>query len=152
MSKSKLMNKSNQPINLFQRGFPCNFWLVFKFFRRLILNKIFSWLFEISNFPTFTFQSNFVSCKNFAMYCWCWWYFVIMWIIPFQSLIYIAHCVERVRIRSFSGSYFPTFWLDAERYRAEYISIFSQNAKCGKILTRKNPNTDTYQAVTFLCL
>ena len=27
-----------------------------------------------------------------------------------------THCVKNVRIWSFSGSYFPTFWLDTERY------------------------------------
>ena len=43
------------------------------------------------------------------------------------------HCVKSVRIRSFSGPDFPTFGL---------VSLRIQS-KCGKIRTRKAPNTDT---------
>ena len=45
------------------------------------------------------------------------------------------HCLKGVRIRSFSGPYFPAFGLNTERYRV------------WKIQTRKTPNTDTSQAV-----
>ena len=45
------------------------------------------------------------------------------------------HCMEIVRIRSFSGPYFPAF--GSVRY-----GVFSPNV--GKIRTRKTPNTDTF--------
>ena len=52
------------------------------------------------------------------------------------TLLYaIIHCVKRVRIRSFSGPYFPAF---------EYLSILSPNE------TRKTPNTDTFYAVILM--
>ena len=44
-----------------------------------------------------------------------------------------THCVKRVHIRSFSGPYFT-----------EYGEIQSE---CGKIQTRKTPNTGTFHAV-----
>ena len=47
--------------------------------------------------------------------------------------------VKSVRIRSFSGSYFPVFGLSMERYG---VSLRIQS-KYGKIRTRKTPNTDT---------
>ena len=53
------------------------------------------------------------------------------------------HCVKTVHIRSYSGSYFPTFGLNTERYEA---SLRIQ-PECGKIRTRITPNTDTFQAV-----
>ena len=53
------------------------------------------------------------------------------------------HYVERVRICSFSGPYFPAFGLHTERFGV-YLSIQSE---CGKIRTRKTPITDTFQAV-----
>ena len=37
------------------------------------------------------------------------------------------YCVKRVRIRSFSGPYFPAFGLNKERY-TPYLSVFSPNA------------------------
>ena len=46
------------------------------------------------------------------------------------------HCVKSVRIRSFSGPYFPAFGLHS-RIQSE----------CGKIRTRKTTNTDTFHAV-----
>ena len=53
------------------------------------------------------------------------------------------HHVKSVRIRSFSGSYFPAFGLNTGRYRVS-LRIPSE---CGKIRTRKSPNTDTFHAV-----
>ena len=47
------------------------------------------------------------------------------------------HYVKIVRIRSFSGPYFPAFGLNIQ---SEY----------GKIRTRKTPNMDTFQEVTEL--
>ena len=49
---------------------------------------------------------------------------------------------EKVRVRSFSSFYFPTFGLNTERYRV-YLRIQSE---CGKIQTRKTPNTDPLHA------
>ena len=57
----------------------------------------------------------------------------------------VSHCVKSVRIRSFSGPYFPTFGLNTERY-SESLRFQSE---CGKIRTRKTPNTATFYAVTF---
>ena len=45
---------------------------------------------------------------------------------------------ESVRIRSFSGPYFP-------HIRTEYS--VSYRSECGKIRTRKTPNTDNFHAV-----
>ena len=60
--------------------------------------------------------------------------------------------VESVRIRSFSGPYFPAFGLNTKRYfwpvysriRSEYREVRS---KYGKIRTRITPNTDTFSAI-----
>ena len=61
------------------------------------------------------------------------------------------HCVKHVHIRSFSGPYFPAFGLNKERYSVS-LRIHS---KCGKILTKKTPNADTFYAMwlslTFSC-
>ena len=46
----------------------------------------------------------------------------------------------KVRIRNYSGSYFPAFGLNMERYS---ISLYIQY-KCGKARTRKFPNTNTF--------
>ena len=50
------------------------------------------------------------------------------------------HCVKSVGIRSYSGSYFPAFGLNMERYR---VSLCIQS-ECGKMRTRITPNTDTF--------
>ena len=42
-----------------------------------------------------------------------------------------VHCVKSVRIRSYSGSYFPALGLNVERY---------------SVRTRITPNTDTFHA------
>ena len=57
--------------------------------------------------------------------------------------LYLLHCVKSVRIRSFSGPYFPAFGLNTERYG---VSLHIQS-ECGKIRTRKTPITDTFHAV-----
>ena len=44
-------------------------------------------------------------------------------------------CVKSVRIRSYSGRYFPAFGLNTDQ------------SECGKIRTRITPNTDTFYAV-----
>ena len=53
------------------------------------------------------------------------------------------HCVKSVHIRSFSGPSFRAFGLNTETYKA---SLRIQS-KCGKIRTRKTPNTDTFNSV-----
>ena len=50
---------------------------------------------------------------------------------------------ENVRIRSFSGPYFPAFGLNTEIYR---VNLYIQS-ECGKIRTRKTPNIDTFYEV-----
>ena len=47
---------------------------------------------------------------------------------------------KRVRIRSYSGPYFPAFGLSTERYG---VSLRIQS-ECGKIQTRITPDTDTF--------
>ena len=63
--------------------------------------------------------------------------------VVYNFIIANHHCVKSVRIRSFSGPHFLAFGLNTERY-FETLSIQS---KCGKIWTRKTPNTDNFQAV-----
>ena len=53
------------------------------------------------------------------------------------------HCVKSVCNRSFSGSLFPALGLNTERYS---VSLRIQS-ECGKIRTRKTPNTDTLYVV-----
>ena len=53
------------------------------------------------------------------------------------------HCVKSVRVRSFSGPYFPTFELNTERYSVP-LRIQSE---FGKMRNRKIPNTETFHAV-----
>ena len=57
--------------------------------------------------------------------------------------ISLHECVKSVRIRSFSGPYFPPFGLNTERYSVS----FCIQSECGKIQIRKTPNTDTFRAV-----
>ena len=49
-----------------------------------------------------------------------------------------SYCVKSVRIQSFPGQYFPAFELNTEKFG---VSLYNQS-KCGKIRTRKTPNTD----------
>ena len=53
--------------------------------------------------------------------------------------------MKGVRIQSFFGPFFLAFGLNAERYG---VSLRNQS-ECGKIRTRKTPNTDTFHAVFF---
>ena len=56
--------------------------------------------------------------------------------------------MKSVRIRSYSGPYFPAFGLDMKRHS---VSLRIQS-ECGKIRTRITPNTNTFYAVLhFLC-
>ena len=55
----------------------------------------------------------------------------------------LKHCLKSVRYRSFCGSYFPAVRLNTQRYG---VPLRAQS-ECGKIRTRKTPNTDTFHAV-----
>ena len=55
------------------------------------------------------------------------------------SLLLCYHCMKSVRIRNFSGPYFPAF-----------SASLRIQSKYGKIWTRKTPNTDTFHAVCVL--
>ena len=61
-----------------------------------------------------------------------------------ETYVVAPHCVKSVRIRSFSGPYFPAFELNTERY---FVSLSIQS-ECGKIRTRKiRNNSDTFDAL-----
>ena len=53
---------------------------------------------------------------------------------------WMTYCVKKVRIRSYSGPYFPVFWLNIERYS---LSLRIQS-ECEKIRTRITRNMDTF--------
>ena len=57
--------------------------------------------------------------------------------------IFSKHCVKSVRIRSYSGPYFPAFGLITERY---FVSLRIQS-ECGKMRTSITSNTDIFYAV-----
>ena len=54
-----------------------------------------------------------------------------------------THCVKIVRIRSYSGPYFPAFGLNMERYSAHHHI----QSECGKIRTRITLYTITFYAL-----
>ena len=59
------------------------------------------------------------------------------------------HCVKSVRIWSFSGPYLPAFGLNTEfGLSLDKVSHRIQS-ECGKIRTKKTPNTDTFHAVLY---
>ena len=49
----------------------------------------------------------------------------------------VAHRMKSVRIRSFSGRYFPAFGLNTKKYS---VPLRFQS-ECGKVRTRKTPYT-----------
>ena len=61
-----------------------------------------------------------------------------------MTFILDSHCGKSVRIRSYSGLYFPAFRLNMEKYG---VSLHIQS-ECGKIWNRITPNTDTFHAVS----
>ena len=68
-----------------------------------------------------------------------------------QNMIYRStqpHCVKSVRIRSYSGLYFPAFGLNTKRHS---VSLRIQS-ECGKTRTRITPNTYTVYAVSSILL
>ena len=63
-----------------------------------------------------------------------------------STLLRSSHCIKSVRIRSFSGSYFPVFGLNAEKYGIS----FRVQSESGNMQTRKALNTDTFYSMTFM--
>ena len=93
---------------------------------------------SILNAPKATGLSSYI---NFIMGI-----MIIMEKVRFRVKKYVRshkHCVKRVRIRIFSGPYFPACGLNTKRYK---VSLRNQS-KCGKIWTKKTPNTDTFHEV-----
>ena len=69
---------------------------------------------------------------------------VFMKALHFPCLHFWAlHCVKSVRIRSYSGPYFPTFGVNTERYE---VSVRIQSER-EKMWIRITPNTDTFHTV-----
>ena len=62
----------------------------------------------------------------------------------FDSNLTVSHCVKSVRVRSYSGPYFPAFGMNTDRHS---VSLRIQS-KCGNIWTIITPNTDTFYAVS----
>ena len=60
-----------------------------------------------------------------------------------RSAFLSKHFLKSVRIRSFSSPYFSAFGLNTQRYSVSLCFQF----ECGKIQTRKSPNTGTFQEV-----
>ena len=77
-------------------------------------------------------------CEEFSVTCY----------VEFEKkdmyLTKYSHCVKIIRIRSFSGLYFPAFELNTERYSVSVRIKY----EWGKIRARKTPNTDTFHAVS----
>ena len=59
------------------------------------------------------------------------------------NIRYDSHCVQGVRIWSYSGQFFPAFELNTKRHG---VSLRIQS-ECGKMWTRVTPNTDAFHAV-----
>ena len=60
------------------------------------------------------------------------------------KFVNVSHSVKSVRIRSYSGPYFPAFGLNTEGYS---VSLRIQS-KCVKIRTWIIPNMDAFRAVS----
>ena len=87
--------------------------------------------FKELKFQYFNFQrSNYDSFKTSEFCC-------------KEGFHHCMYCVKSVRIRSYSGPYFPAFRLNMERCG---ISLRIQS-KCGRIRTIITPNTDIFHAV-----
>ena len=67
--------------------------------------------------------------------------FIVVW------FLFSKHCVKKVSICSFSGLYFPAFWLYMGRYMGRNFASLRIHSECEKIRNRKTPNTDNFRAV-----
>ena len=56
-----------------------------------------------------------------------------------------VHCVKSVRIRSYSGMYFPAFETEYGEIRVSLRIQF----ECGETRSRITPNTDTFYVLIF---
>ena len=69
----------------------------------------------------------------------------------FLSVECFINCVKSVRIRSFSGPFFPVFALNTEiRIRTEYGDLLCKSPysiRMRENTDQKTPNTDTFYAV-----
>ena len=94
-------------------------------------------------------QSTYYCQTELSGKSWCWLTnYVNKLKVRTNANFHSSHCLKSVRFRSFSGQYFPAFGLNTERY---FISLCIQSG-CGKIQTRKIPNTDTFYAVSMVKL
>ena len=57
-------------------------------------------------------------------------------IFPDVSIFISVHCVKSVRIRSYSGPYFPAFGLSTERYFCRVYLRFFQKMKETTTITK----------------
>ena len=65
-----------------------------------------------------------------------------------RETFYLIYNNKSSSIRIYSGPYFPSFGLNMARY---FVS-FRIPSECGKIRTRRSPNTDTFYAVLHFLL
>ena len=70
-------------------------------------------------------------------------YVSVKYLLWLQLLLLQCDGLKSFFVRSFSGPYFSAFGLNTEIYSA-YFRIQSE---CGKMQTRKPPNTNTFHAV-----
>ena len=85
--------------------------------------------------------------------------FIPSWLLPDwkvtdaedSPILINSRCIKTVRIRSYTGPYFPTFRLHTERYSVS-VRIYTVSHRiqfeCWKIHTRITPNTVTFNAVS----
>ena len=63
-----------------------------------------------------------------------------------KDFLQTENCVKSIHIPSFSGPHFPAFGLNTEIYSVN----FRIHSQCGKMRTRKTPNTDTFYETKLL--
>ena len=68
--------------------------------------------------------------------------FYAVWKDWCNMYMFLRYRMKNVLIWSFCSLYFPAFGLNTERYG---VSVHIQS-KCGKMRTKKTPNTDTFHA------
>ena len=114
--------------------------------RSYILKQIFSWKLQVC---LSMYGLLLDTRKGLTFICLCDLYkikfrcFCIGTVINCTLKVSNKQCMKIVRIRSFSGPLFPAFILSTERYEV----FFRIQSKCGKLRTRKTPNTNIFHAV-----
>ena len=66
--------------------------------------------------------------------------------VGYELEISVGHSAKSVRIRSYSGPYFPAFGLNTERYGV----FLGFQSECGKMQTSITPNAGTFHAVEYI--